>query len=169
MLAKSLEELKQQVALRERYENFIGGKWVAPVKGQYFDNISPITGKPVCQVARSTAEDIELALDAAHAAAKAWGKTAPSQRARLLNKIADRMESNLSLLALAETLDNGKPIRETTARRHAARHRSFPLFRRLRPRPGRHALARSTTTRSPIISMSRSASSARSSPGTSRS
>ena len=115
MLAKSLEELKQQVALRERYENFIGGKWVPPVKGQYFDNISPITGKPVCQVARSTAEDIELALDAAHAARESWGRTAPSQRARLLNKVADRIESKLSLLALAETIDNGKPIRETTA------------------------------------------------------
>ena len=115
MLAKSLEELKQQVALRERYDNFIGGRWVAPVKGQYFDNISPITGKPVCQVARSTAEDIELALDAAHAAREAWGKTPPSARAKLLNKIADRVESKLSLLALAETVDNGKPIRETMA------------------------------------------------------
>ncbi|MGB8276698.1 MAG: aldehyde dehydrogenase [Methylovirgula sp.] len=115
MLAKSLEELKQQVALRERYDNFIGGRWVAPVKGQYFDNISPITGKPVCQVARSSAEDIELALDAAHAAREAWGKTPPSARAKLLNKIADRVESKLSLLALAETVDNGKPIRETTA------------------------------------------------------
>lgn len=115
MLAKSLEELKQQVALRERYDNFIGGRWVAPVKGQYFDNISPITGKSVCQVARSTAEDIELALDAAHAAREAWGKTPASARAKLLNKIADRIESKLSLLALAETIDNGKPIRETTA------------------------------------------------------
>ncbi|HEY0144947.1 MAG TPA: aldehyde dehydrogenase [Methylovirgula sp.] len=115
MLAQSLQELKQQVALRERYDNFIGGKWVPPVKGQYFDNISPITGKPFCQVARSTAEDIELALDAAHAAREAWGNTAPSQRARLLNKIADRLEGKLNLLALAETIDNGKPIRQTTA------------------------------------------------------
>ena len=115
MLAQSLQELKQQVALRERYDNFIGGKWVPPVKGQYFDNISPITGKPFCQVARSTAEDIELALDAAHAAREAWGNTAPAQRARLLNKIADRLEGKLNLLALAETIDNGKPIRETTA------------------------------------------------------
>ncbi len=115
MLAQSLQELKQQVALRERYDNFIGGKWVPPVKGQYFDNVSPITGKPFCQVARSTAEDIELALDAAHAAREAWGNTAPAQRARLLNKIADRLEGKLNLLALAETIDNGKPIRETTA------------------------------------------------------
>src|SRR6185312_2955736 len=115
MLAKSLEELKQQVALRERYDNFIGGRWVAPVKGRYFDNISPITGKPVCQIARSSAEDIELALDAAHAAKDSWAKTAPSARARLLYKVADRIESKLNLLALAETVDNGKPIRETTA------------------------------------------------------
>src|SRR5579863_7281582 len=120
MLAKSLEELKRQVALRERYDNFIGGKWVPPVKGQYFDNISPITGKPVCQVARSSAEDIELALDAAHKAREAWGKTSTSTRAKLLNKIADRVESKLSLLALAETIDNGKPIRETT-------HADIPL------------------------------------------
>ncbi|MGB7699625.1 MAG: aldehyde dehydrogenase, partial [Methylovirgula sp.] len=115
MLAKSLAELKQQVALRERYDNFIGGKWVAPVKGKYFDNVSPITGKPVCQVARSTAEDVELALDAAHAARPAWAKTSAAARSKLLNKIADRVESKLSLLALAETVDNGKPIRETTA------------------------------------------------------
>ena len=115
MLAQSLQELKQQVALRERYDNFIGGKWVPPVRGQYFDNVSPITGKPFCQVARSTAEDIELALDAAHAAREAWGNTAPAHRAKLLNKIADRLESKLNLLALAETIDNGKPIRETTA------------------------------------------------------
>src|SRR5579863_1358821 len=109
MLAKSLEELKQQVALRERYDNFIGGKLVPPVKGQYFNNISPITGKPVCQVARSTAEDIELALDAAHKARAAWAKTSAAERAKLLNKIADRVESKLNLLALAETVDNGKP------------------------------------------------------------
>jgi len=115
MLVKSLEELKTQIALRERYDNFIGGKWVAPVKGQYFDNVSPITGKPICQVARSSAEDIELALDAAHAAREKWGKTAPAQRAKVLLKIADVIESQLNILAMAETLDNGKPIRETTA------------------------------------------------------
>jgi aldehyde dehydrogenase len=71
MLAQSLQELKQQVALRQRYDNFIGGKWISSVKGQYFDNISPITGKPFCHVARSTEEDIELALDAAYAARRA--------------------------------------------------------------------------------------------------
>jgi aldehyde dehydrogenase len=115
MLVKSLDELKKQIALRERYDNFIGGKWVAPVKGQYFDNVSPITGKPICQVARSSAEDIELALDAAHAAREKWGMTSPSQRAKVLLKIADIIESQLNILAMAETLDNGKPIRETTA------------------------------------------------------
>ena len=97
------------------YDNFIGGRWVAPVAGRYFDNISPITGKPVCQVARSDADDIELALDAAHAAKGAWGRTAAGDRALVLNRIADRMEENLAALALAETWDNGKPIRETMA------------------------------------------------------
>ncbi|MGH2341631.1 aldehyde dehydrogenase [Segnochrobactraceae bacterium EtOH-i3] len=97
-----------------RYDNFIGGTWVAPVEGRYFTNTSPITGQPVCEIARSTKEDIEKALDAAHAAKDAWGHTAPADRARVLLKIADRMEENLDLLATAETWDNGKPIRETT-------------------------------------------------------
>ena len=114
MLHQVIETLNARVALRSRYDNFIGGKWVAPVDGQYFDNISPITGKPVCQIARSQAADIELALDAAHEAKDAWGKTAPAKRAEILNKIADRMEENLELLAAVETIDNGKPIRETT-------------------------------------------------------
>jgi len=104
-----------KIAFKTRYDNYIGGKWVAPVKGQYFDNITPVTGQKLCEVARSTAEDIELALDAAHAAKVAWGKTPPAARAIALNKIADRMEANLSLLAHAETWDNGKPIRETMA------------------------------------------------------
>src|SRR4051794_6415951 len=98
-----------------RYENFIGGKWVAPAAGRYFENTSPITGKVVCEVARSDAQDVEKALDAAHAAKEAWGRTAPAERALILNRIADRMEENLDLLALAETWDNGKPIRETMA------------------------------------------------------
>ncbi len=102
-----------KVAFKPHYDNFIGGKWVAPVKGQYFDVITPITGKPYTKAARSGAEDIELALDAAHAAADAWGKTAPAERANVLLKIADRIEANLELLAYAETVDNGKPIRET--------------------------------------------------------
>jgi len=115
MIQQALNELSQQIRIRPRYDNFIGGQWVAPVKGQYFTNLTPVTGKPLCDVARSSAEDIELALDAAHKVKDAWGKTPPAERARLLNKIADKMESNLKLLAMVETLDNGKPIRETTA------------------------------------------------------
>ena len=102
-----------KVAYKAKYDNFIGGKFVAPVNGQYFDVITPINGKVYTTVARSTAEDIELALDAAHAAADAWGKTAAAARANILLKIADRLEANLELLAYAETVDNGKPIRET--------------------------------------------------------
>jgi aldehyde dehydrogenase len=100
---------------KQRYDNFIGGKFVAPVNGQYFENISPVIGRSFCEVARSTAEDVELALDAAHAAKKSWGKTSTTARANILNKIAERMEANLELLATAETIDNGKPIRETMA------------------------------------------------------
>jgi len=103
-----------------RYDNFIGGQWVAPVAGRYFENTSPITGRVICEVARSDAADVDKALDAAHAAKEAWGRTAPGERARILNKIADRMEENLDLIALAETWDNGKPIRETT-------HADIPL------------------------------------------
>jgi len=99
---------------KTRYDNFIGGKFVPPTKGAYFENVSPVFGKPLCEVARSTAEDIELALDAAHAAKAGWAKLSPADRANILNKIADRMEANLTLLATAETIDNGKPIRETT-------------------------------------------------------
>jgi aldehyde dehydrogenase len=98
---------------KSQYENFIGGKFVAPVKGQYFDVVTPTTGKVYTKVARSGAEDIELALDAAHAAADAWGKTDAAKRSNILLKIADRLEANLELLAYVETVDNGKPIRET--------------------------------------------------------
>ncbi|SEG82536.1 aldehyde dehydrogenase [Actinacidiphila yanglinensis] len=98
-----------------RYDNFIGGEWVAPAEGQYFDNPSPVTGKTFCQVARSTAPDIEAALDAAHAAAGAWGRTSTTERAVILNRIADRIEENLEKLAVAETWENGKPVRETLA------------------------------------------------------
>jgi aldehyde dehydrogenase len=101
--------------LKEKYDNFIGGKWTPPVKGEYFDNPAPMTGKLLCRAARSSAEDIDLALDAAHAAADKWGRTPVAQRARILNQIADRIEDNLEKLAYAETLDNGKPIRETLA------------------------------------------------------
>ncbi|WP_035804432.1 acetaldehyde dehydrogenase ExaC [Kitasatospora mediocidica] len=100
---------------KPRYENWIGGAWVPPVRGQYFENPTPVTGQVFCEVARGTAEDIELALDAAHAAAPAWGRTAPAARAQVLNKIADRIEANLELLAVAESWENGKPVRETLA------------------------------------------------------
>ncbi|KAF3997793.1 aldehyde dehydrogenase [Glaciimonas immobilis] len=99
---------------KQRYDNFIGGKFVPPVKGEYFENISPVLGRAFCEVARSTAEDVDLALDAAHAAKRAWGRTSPADRANILLKIADRMEANLETLAIAETIDNGKPLRETT-------------------------------------------------------
>ena len=98
---------------KEHYDNFIGGKWVKPVKGQYFDVVTPVTGKPYTKAPRSTAEDVELALDAVHAAADSWGKTSITERSNILLKIADRLEANLELLAYAETVDNGKPIRET--------------------------------------------------------
>ncbi|WP_104135059.1 aldehyde dehydrogenase family protein [Cryobacterium sp. Y62] len=102
-----------KVTFKSRYENWIGGEWVAPVKGQYFENITPVTGKPFAEVARGTAEDIELALDAAHKVAPAWGKTSPAERAVVLNKIADIIDANTEMLAVAETWDNGKAIRET--------------------------------------------------------
>ncbi|MDZ4315310.1 MAG: aldehyde dehydrogenase [Azonexus sp.] len=102
-----------KIAFKAQYDNFIGGKWVAPVKGEYFDVITPISGKAYTKAARSSAEDVELALDAAHAAADAWGKTSPTERSNLLLKIADRLEANLEILAYAETVDNGKAIRET--------------------------------------------------------
>lgn len=102
-----------KIKYKSQYNNYIGGEWVAPVKGQYFDVITPITGQAYTKAARSTAEDIELALDKAHQAADKWGRTSVQERANILLKIADRMEQNLELLAYAETVDNGKPIRET--------------------------------------------------------
>ncbi|MBL8526095.1 MAG: aldehyde dehydrogenase family protein, partial [Burkholderiales bacterium] len=103
------------IQFKSRYANFIGGKWVAPVKGEYFENTTPVTGKVLCEIPRSTADDVELALDAAHAAKGAWGGASAAERAAVLNKIADRMEANLNLIAASETWDNGKPIRETMA------------------------------------------------------
>ena len=100
---------------RKQYDNYIGGKWVPPVGGNYFENVSPINGKPFCRIARSSAEDIELAVDAAHAARRKWGKTSTTERGNLLLAVAERMEKNLKLLAVAETIDNGKPLRETMA------------------------------------------------------
>ena len=114
MLAAGLEQAKATLNARGRYDNFIGGDWVAPVKGRYFDNVTPITGGTFNEVARSTAEDIELALNAAHAAKDAWGRTSVAERAVMLNKIADRIEANLPALAILESIENGKPIRETT-------------------------------------------------------
>ena len=116
----AMDKLQGRLVIKPRYDNFIGGKWVAPVKGQYFENLTPVTGQKLCDIARSSAEDIELALDAAHKAREAWGKTSPATRAIMLNKIADTIEKNLDILAMVETLDNGKPIRETT-------HADLPL------------------------------------------
>ena len=120
MYQAAIDKIAARGLIRDKYDNFIGGKWVAPVEGRYFDNPSPITGKRLCSIPRSSALDIELALDAAHAAKDAWGRTSVADRSNILLKIADRMESNLDLLALVETLDNGKPIRETT-------HADLPL------------------------------------------
>jgi aldehyde dehydrogenase len=101
------------MSFEARYDNYIGGQWTSPAGGRYFENPTPVTGQPFCEVARSDETDVERALDAAHAAAPAWGKTSPAERAVVLNKIADRIEQNLESIALAESWDNGKPIRET--------------------------------------------------------
>lgn len=103
------------VSVQSRYGHFIGGNWVEPKKGEYFENISPVNGKAFCEVGRGTAEDIEAALDAAHAAAPAWGRTSLAERALILNRIADRLDENLEMLAVAETWENGKAVRETLA------------------------------------------------------
>ena len=100
------------ITFKPRYDHWIGGEWVRPVQGQYFEDISPVTGKPFAEVARGTAEDIEAALDAAHKAAPAWGRTSATERAAILNKVADVIDANRELLAVAETWDNGKAIRE---------------------------------------------------------
>jgi len=103
------------VNFAERYDNFIGGEYVPPVNGQYFENTTPITGEVFCEIARSTKEDVELALDAAHKAKDDWAKTSVMERANMLNEIANRIEDNLEMLAVAETWDNGKSVRETLA------------------------------------------------------
>ncbi|MDG4554949.1 MAG: aldehyde dehydrogenase family protein [Candidatus Competibacter sp.] len=104
-----------KASFKSRYQNFINGQWVPPVKGEYFENVTPVTGQAFCEVPRSTAEDIEEALDAAHAAAPAWGHTSVAERANVLNRIADRIEAHLEMLGVVETWDNGKPVRETLA------------------------------------------------------
>jgi aldehyde dehydrogenase len=103
------------VSFQSRYDHFIGGQYVPPAKGQYFENPTPITGEVFTEVARGTAEDVEAALDAAHGAAPAWGKTSPAERANILNKMADRIEANLEQIAIAESWENGKACRETLA------------------------------------------------------
>ena len=116
----NLSDLKQlgldvEYPFKDHYENYVGGKWVAPRGGQYFDNVSPITGQAFCKVARSDAADIDVALDAAHKARAKWGATPPAERGNVLLRIADRIEQNLRMLAVAECIDNGKPLRETLA------------------------------------------------------
>ena len=103
------------VEFRSRYDQWIGGEYVPPASGQYFENPSPVNGKVFCEVARGNEVDVERALDAAHAAAPAWGRLSVGERANILNKIADRIEANLEMLAVAETWENGKPVRETLA------------------------------------------------------
>ncbi|MDT7564583.1 MAG: aldehyde dehydrogenase, partial [Pseudonocardiales bacterium] len=103
------------VSYRDRYDHFIGGEFVPPVKGQYFENVTPVTGQPFTEIARGTAEDVEAALDAAEGAAPSWGKTSVTERANILNKMADRIEANLEKVAIAESWDNGKACRETLA------------------------------------------------------
>jgi aldehyde dehydrogenase len=104
-----------KINLKHRYENYIGGEWVAPLSQSYFENTTSVTGKVLCEIPRSNAADIDRALDAAHAARRSWGKTSVAKRARILEQIAERMEQNLEMLATVETWDNGKPIRETMA------------------------------------------------------
>jgi len=108
-------KLSESASFRPRYGNYIGGRWVEPASGQYFENVTPVTGRVFCEIPRSNAQDIDRALDAAHAARASWGQTSPTYRANIMIQIAQRMEDNLDMLALAETWDNGKPIRETTA------------------------------------------------------
>ena len=98
---------------KNRYENFIGGEWVAPLEGNYFENVTPVTGEVFCEVPRSTPADLHAALDAAHAAADNWGRTPAAERAGILLKIADRIEANLETLAYVETWETGKGLRET--------------------------------------------------------
>src|SRR5664279_1283948 len=101
------------VSVQPRYENFIGGKWLAPTEGKYRVDLSPATGRPIAEVAHSTPADVELALDAAHAAKDAWGEASATERAEVLNAVADAVEANKEMLAVAESWENGKPVRET--------------------------------------------------------
>ena len=153
--------------LRERYENFIGGEWIAPTTGEYRENLTPTTGEPFCEVAHSGAQDIELALDAAHAAKDEWGERSPADRAAVLDRVADAIEENLEMLAVAESYENGKPVRETLAADIPLAVDHFRYFAAAaRAEEGRISEIDEDTT--PITSRSRSASSARSSRSTSR-
>jgi len=115
MTTQTLDKTKRHAPFKPRYDNLIGGKWVAPKSGRTFANHSPVDGRVLCEIPRSDASDIEAALDAAHAARNKWGRTSATERANLLNRIADRMEEHREELAIVETWDNGKPIRETMA------------------------------------------------------
>jgi len=115
MIYAAPDQDNSKVTFKKRYDNFIGGEWIAPVKDQYFENITPVTGEVFCEIPRSTAEDIELALDAAHQAKTAWAETSVTNRSNILLKVADRMEEHLEKLAVAETWDNGKAVRENLA------------------------------------------------------
>ncbi|MEO7987164.1 MAG: aldehyde dehydrogenase family protein, partial [Gemmatimonadales bacterium] len=110
-LPKAAATFTKRLPIRARYDNWIGGEYSPPARGQYFSNPTPVTGQHLCDVARSTHEDVDKALDAAHAAALSWNGTSPAFRANILNRIADRLEENLEAIALIETIDNGKPIR----------------------------------------------------------
>ena len=158
------------MSFKPRYDNYIGGEWVRADRRPLLrepDARSP--AKVFCEVARSDESDIEKALDAAHAAAPAWGKTSAAERAVILNKIADRIEENLESIAVAESWDNGKPVRETLNADIPLAVDHFRYFAGRHPRAGGLAVARSTRTPSPTTSTSRSAWSGRSSRGTSRS
>ena len=114
-VATTTSNAVEKPTFKNQYDNFIGGEWVAPTKGQYFENVSPVDGKSFTKIARSTAEDIELAIDAAWKAAPQWNRSSATERSNMLLKIADIMEANLEALARAETWDNGKALRETRA------------------------------------------------------
>jgi aldehyde dehydrogenase len=163
------------VQFEARYDHFIGGEYVAPASGQYFENPSPVNGKPFTEVARGNARDVDRAVEAAWRAFDSWKRTTITERAIILNKIADVMEANLEMLAVAETWDNGKPIRESLAADVPLAIDHFRYFAgairaqvdvRVEDQPCERA--RSTATPSLTTSTSRSAWSARSSPGTSR-
>lgn len=115
MFQQAIDTVRAKGHAPSRYGNFIGGRWVEPIRGEYFTDHSPINGRQLAEIAKSSPEDVEAALDAAHRAKESWARMSPAERAKILNRVADRLEENLELLALAETMDNGKPIRETRA------------------------------------------------------